>query len=399
MKIDYPRYSERFGVLTINALQHVHELDSGNDEYHKTRSIVQLSDNELYNLYKKLAIVIPIKSERLKLFEGVIRGIPHDCLIIVVSNSSRYPLDRYRLERDILKHHALLTDRDTIIIHQKDNTLADTLRAFGYHYILSEDRARDGKGEAIIIGILLAKAMNKEYVGFIDADNYIPGAVNEYVKIYASAMAISDSPYTMARIAWKYKSKINEPYFAKWGRVSEYTNKYLNMLVSSITGFGTDIVKTGNSGEHVMSMKLAEIMSFSSQYSIEPYELVYLIEEFGGLYESEYKDAINEGVNIMQIESINPHIHEDKGLTHINEMLNSSLASIYFSKMSTEPIKKSIIDDLRKLKSIKSVNDIKPINIMPPIKYLNCYELFNILKSNSSTLNYFGSNIISQINM
>jgi mannosyl-3-phosphoglycerate synthase len=335
----------------------------------------------------------------LKLFEGVIRGIPHDCLIIVVSNSSRYPLDRYRLERDILKHHTLLTDRDAIIIHQKDRALADNLRAFGYHYILSEDLARDGKGEAMIIGTLLAKAMNKEYVGFIDADNYIPGAVNEYVKIYASAMAMSDSPYTMARIAWKYKSKINESYFTKWGRVSEYTNKYLNMLVSSITGFGTDIVKTGNSGEHVMSMKLAEIMNFSSQYSIEPYELVYLIEEFGGLYESEYKDAINEGVNIMQIESINPHIHEDKGLTHINEMLNSSLASIYFSKISTEPIKKSIINELKKLKSIKSVNDIKPINIMSPIKYLNCYELFNILKSNSSTLDYFGSNIISQINM
>jgi len=55
MKIDYPRYSERFGVLTINALQHVHELDSGNDEYHKTRSIIQLSDNELYNLYKKIS--------------------------------------------------------------------------------------------------------------------------------------------------------------------------------------------------------------------------------------------------------------------------------------------------------------------------------------------------------
>ena len=399
MKIDYPRYSERFGALTINAVQHVHELDSGNNEYHRARTVAQISDNELYDVYNRLAIVVPIRSERLKLLEGVIRGVPHDCLVIIVSNSQRYPIDRYRLEKDTLRHHALLTDRDMLIIHQKDNALAYALDALGYPYIVHGNTVRDGKGEGMLIGILLAKALGKEYIGFIDSDNYIPGAVNEYVKIYASSMLISDSPYTMTRIAWKYKPKVSQEglYFAKWGRVSEYTNRYINMLISSITGFETDIVKTANSGEHAMSIRLAEMMSYSSGYAIEPYELVYLIEEFGGMLDNDSKEVMSEGINIMQVETINPHIHEDKGTTHIREMLKESLSTVYYSRLSTKSIKKSIVTELKKLRAIKSSDEIYPIKLMPSIKNVDCYELLRILKANSSSLQYFGSGISAQM--
>ena len=53
-----------------------------------------------------------------------------------------------------------------------------------------------------------------------------PGAVNEYVKIFASGIAMSQTPYVMTRITWIYKPKISETglYFSKWGRVSEITN-------------------------------------------------------------------------------------------------------------------------------------------------------------------------------
>jgi len=399
MKIDYPRYSERFGALTINAVQHVHELDSGNSEYHRARTVAQISDNELYDVYNRLAIVVPIRSERLKLLEGVIRGIPHDCLVIIVSNSQRYPIDRYRLEKDTLRHHALLTDRDMIIVHQKDNALAYALDALGYPYIVNGNAVRDGKGEGTLIGILLAKALGKEYVGFIDSDNYIPGAVNEYVKIYASSMLISDSPYTMTRIAWKYKPKVSQEglYFAKWGRVSEYTNRYINMLISSITGFETDIVKTANSGEHAMSIRLAEMMSYSSGYAIEPYELVYLIEEFGGMIDGDSKEIMSEGINIMQVETINPHIHEDKGSIHVREMLKESLSTVYYSRLATKSIKKSIVTELKKLRAIKSSDEMDPIKLIPSIKNVDCYELLRILKTNSSSLQYFGSGISAQM--
>ena len=89
-------------------------------------------------------------------------------------------------------------------------------------------------------------------MGFIDADNYT-GAVNEYVKIFASGIAMSNTPYTMVRISWIYKPKVSESgvYFSKWGRVSEITNQYLNSLISYYTGFETEIMRTGNSGSIV----------------------------------------------------------------------------------------------------------------------------------------------------
>ncbi|MFN4336249.1 MAG: mannosyl-3-phosphoglycerate synthase [Candidatus Nitrosocaldus sp.] len=399
MKLDYARYSERFGALTINSVQHVHELDSGSAEYHKSRTVAQVSERELYDMYSRLAIVVPVKNERLKLLEGVISGIPHDCLVIVVSNSSRNPVDRYKLERDTLKHHVLLTDRDVILIHQRDPELANVFEALNYPYILDGNIVRDGKGEGMLIGLLIAKMVGKEYIGFIDSDNYMPGAVNEYVKIYAAGMLISESPYTMVRIAWRYKPKVaqGELYFAKWGRISEYTNRYLNMLIASHTGFETDVVKTGNAGEHAMSIRLAELLDYSSGFAIEPYELVYLMEEFGGVLESRHAEAMYEGINVLQIESRNPHLHEEKGSTHIKEMLRDSLASIYFSRLCTPSLKKQILKDLRRVGAIRSKDDVQHPIIMPSIKDVDVNEFARLIKVRCSTLRYFGSNINAQM--
>ncbi|MCS6767527.1 MAG: mannosyl-3-phosphoglycerate synthase [Candidatus Nitrosocaldus sp.] len=399
MKLDYARYSERFGALTINSVQHVHELDSGNAEYHRSRTVAQVSERELYDVYSRLAIVVPVKNERLKLLEGVISGIPHDCLVIVVSNSSRSPVDRYKLERDTLKHHVLLTDRDVILIHQHDPELAHVFEALNYPYILEGGMVRDGKGEGMLIGLLVARMMGKEYIGFIDSDNYMPGAVNEYVKIYAAGMLISESPYTMVRIAWRYKPKVaqGELYFAKWGRISEHTNRYLNMLIASHTGFETDVVKTGNSGEHAMSMRLAELLDYSSGFAVEPYELVYMMEEFGGVLESRHAEAMYEGVNILQIESRNPHLHEEKGSSHVKEMLRGSLASIYFSRLCTPALRKQILRDLRRAGAARSKDDMQSLTIMPSIKDVDVNEFARLIKARCSTLQYFGSNISTQM--
>ena len=210
-----------------------------------------------------MAIVIPIKGERLKLLEGVLSGIPHDCLTIIVSNSPRQPVDRYKLEKDSLEQFNRFVGKSSLILHQKDPGLSDALREIGYMSIFDSDgMVRNGKAEGMMIGMLLAKMAGKEYVGFIDADNYVPGAVNEYVKIFASGIAMSNTPYTMVRVSWIYKPKVSESglYFSKWGRVSEITNQYLNSMVSYYTGFETEVMRTGNSGEHCISMKLAELI-------------------------------------------------------------------------------------------------------------------------------------------
>ena len=95
MRIEKQRYTERFGSIKINDVQKVLELDSGKwaDEPLKEEIAVDKIEEEVIKHFEaKMAIIIPVKDEKLKLFEGVISGVPHECLIIVVSNSEQEQL-------------------------------------------------------------------------------------------------------------------------------------------------------------------------------------------------------------------------------------------------------------------------------------------------------------------
>src|ERR671923_1542263 len=350
MKLDHPRYTERFGAISLHGVQRVYELDSGFSNGRPTSETIRsIGNEEISEIERKMAIVIPIKGERLKLLEGVLSGIPHDCLTIIISNSPRQPVDRYKLEKDALQQFNRFVGRNAFILHQRDPVVSEVLRDVGYTSILGPDgMVRSGKAEGMVIGMLLAKMAGKEYVGFIDTDNYVPGAVNEYVKIFASGIAMSQTPYVMVRISWIYKPKISETglYFSKWGRVSEVTNQHLNSLISYYTGFETEVMRTGNSGEHCMSLKLAELLTFSSGYAIEPYEIVNVLEEFGGIVPTENQEAMDKGVEVMQVETRNPHFHEEKGDIHLKEMFNGSLGCIYHSKICPPKLRDKISEEL-----------------------------------------------------
>ena len=191
------------------------------------------------------------------------------------------------MEVEMVKQYARFTDKKIMVIHQKDEELGKIFKKVNYNSILDSKRksVRNGKAEGMIIGILLAKMQSKGYVGFIDSDNYFPGAVNEYVKIFATGFAMSNTPYSNVRILWRSKPKIvdNKIRFPRWGRISQASNKYLNALISSITGAQNDIIATGNAGEHALSMPLAENLNYSSGYSVEPYEFINILEKYGGL--------------------------------------------------------------------------------------------------------------------
>jgi mannosyl-3-phosphoglycerate synthase len=364
MKLDLPRYTERFGATSLHGVQRVYELDSGYDDGRPvSESIVNIGNNQIVDIERRMAIVIPTKGERLRLLEGVLSGIPHDCLTIIISNSPRQPVDRYKLEKEALQQFNRFVGRNAFILHQRDPVLSEVLRDAGYNSILGPDgTVRTGKAEGMLIGMLLAKMAGKEYVGFIDADNYVPGAVNEYVKIFASGIAMSQTPYVMVRISWIYKPKISETglYFSKWGRVSEITNQHLNSLVSYYTGFETEVMRTGNSGEHCMSLKLAELLTYSSGYAIEPYEIVNVLEEFGGIVPTVNQDAMDKGVEIMQVETRNPHFHEDKGDDHLKEMVVGSLGSIYHSKICPPKVREKILEALRSKNMLEDSQQQEP---------------------------------------
>ena len=393
MKLDHPRYTERFGAISLHGVQRVYELDSGFSNGRPTSETIRsIGNEEISEIEKKMAIVIPIKGERLKLLEGVLSGTPHDCLTIIVSNSPRQPVDRYKLEKEALEQFNRFVGKNALILHQKDPGLSDALKEVGYNSIFGpDDLVRNGKAEGMITGMLLAKMAGKDYVGFIDADNYVPGAVNEYVKIFASGLAMSNSPYTMVRISWIYKPKVSESglYFSKWGRVSEITNQYLNSLVSYYTGFETEVMRTGNSGEHCMSMKLAELLTYSSGFSVEPYEIVNVLEEFGGILPTENQEAMDKGIEISQVETRNPHFHEEKGDDHIKEMFFGSLGCIYHSKICPPRLREKIVEELHNRSMLEEGEEINTLRKINPFEKIDMRQFANILHERASSLIHF----------
>lgn len=385
MFIESPRYTERLGSVRLNHVQSVIALDSGLRNELPPRGamgVVKIDEETIKHYEDRMAIVIPVKDEKLKLFEGVVSGVPHDCLVIVVSNSQREKVDRFRMEGDALDQLCRFTLRQALIVHQKDPAIAKAAMDANYNDLLDEDGlVRGGKSEAMIIGLLMAKAAGKEYVGFVDADNYFPGAVLEYVRNYAAGFSLAQSRYSMVRILWQYKPKISGIlYFRKWGRVSEVTNKYLNSLISTKTGFETEVVRTGNAGEHAMSMELAEILPFASGYAGEPQELVSMFENFGGILPTKDIKVMEQGIDIFQIETRNPHLHEERGNEHLNEMLLSSLSTIYHSPLCDEELKQAVLAELIGQGILKKGEEPPPVYINAPLKKVKVIQLVDAIQ-------------------
>lgn len=345
MKLELPRFTERFGSVRINNVQRVLLLESNPNNGPDPTGICNVPRDDIRKVLARMAIVIPVKDERLKVAEGVISAIPEECPVILVSNSKRASVDRYRMELEMVEQYAHYTRRPIWMVHQRDPGLGRALREVGYTELLDDEGlVNHGKAEGLVVGMLLAKAADKEFVGFVDADNYIPGAVHEYVTIYAAAFSLARSPYTMVRILWSSKPKILESslYFSKWGRVSETTNRFLNRLVSSFSGFESEVIKTGNSGDHALSMPLAETLEFRPKFAIETQEIVNVLEQFGGILEPRAKGMMDEGAEIFQVETRNPHFHDEKGPEHIEEMMRQSLNVIYDSPLCPDSLREEI---------------------------------------------------------
>lgn len=352
MRIELPREVERFGPIMFYDTQKVYELDAGlrysKDEKHD-ETMARISYESFQNIQEQMVIVVPVKNERIKLIEGVLYGIPHNCQIIIISNSPRDPIDRFSIEKEALERLARFTKKQILVLHQKDPVLAEACKASGYEKILDKNgKIKNGKAEGMILATFLAALSGKKYIGFIDSDNYFPGSVHEYVQEYSAGFHMAKSKYSMVRISWHSKPKIMEStiFFAKRGRASEHTNKFLNGLLGHYMGFGTEIIKTGNAGEHAISMDLAVQLDFSSGYSIEPYHFISMLERFGGIIKPIEPQVMKESIELFQIESRNPHLHEVKGDEHVKDMSTAALEVIYRSPVTPKALKKELLKDL-----------------------------------------------------
>lgn len=393
MRLDVPYRTERFGAVRIHDVQHVWELDSGVGEseqdtalrWETVRNIPYEAINEVV---ERMAIVVPCKGERLKVLDGVLAGIPHDCLIILVSNSPRTPIDRFQMEVETVSRFCRLVRRNAVMVHQRDPGVGHAFQEAGLSQLIDDEGLiRSGKGEGMLIGTAVAKLAGCDYIGFIDADNYVPGAVHEYCKSYAAGLHMADTPYAMVRISWHAKPKIqgDRLFFNRWGRTSQVTNRFLNLLIAAYSGFGTEIIVTGNAGEHAMSMTLAERMSFGSGFSVEPYQFLNLFELFGGVLESPYPDVIQRGVEIFQIETRNPHFHEDKGSDHVQEMRLQALNTLYHSPICQPLVKDEIRQFLEEQGQLEDGEVPRVEAAYPPLLDLDWERFGRTLTAKSET--------------
>ncbi len=396
MKLETPRNVEIFDAVKINDIQRIYEIGPGSSDKEVIEgSIITPNYRRLIEIERKMAIIVPIKGESLNLLEGILASIPLECLVIILSNSDRRRIDQYKMEVDTIENFCHISKHNAIAIHQKDRDLALTLKEAEYSTILSSGGlVRNGKGEAMVIGMMIAKIFKKEYVGFIDADNFVPSTAYEYIQSFAAGFSITKTPYSMVRVSWRFKPKISNGglYFRRRGRVSEITNRILNLIISDFTGFGSQIIKTGNAGEHAISLKLAELLQFASGFAIEPYEIVNLLEKFGKSSESEGLKAINDRVEVLQIESRSPHFHDAKGESHLNKMLLEGLSSIFHSNICSNKVKQEIINDLKSKKIISSRKKIPKPNIMEPIAIMNFEKFRSEILMNKNTLHFFNIN-------
>lgn len=376
------------------------------------RKNVPFSHRSLHSIESQLAIVVPCKDEDTSILIGVILGIPHDCLIIIVSNSRP---SNFEAECQLLAEHCEDAQRPGIAVHQQNEDLAQAFMSAGISELVEKHspkgkrkschRVRNGKGEGMIIGTAVAKLAGKEFVGYIDADNLVTGAVREYCKVYAAGLFYAlhcsknggteteNSTQPMVRIKWNSKPKVknNQLVFEKSGRSSRVVNEWMNKLHDHVVGnhTPTQMIQTANAGEHAMSIDLAMKFRFATGYAVEPFQLIDAWERFGTNKSIDEHDInsianrfklheLNRGspdfetvsgkstpssfspsssgvssyfsptptsqkIRILQIETCSPHFHDtSKGEGHIQKMQAEGLSTIYHSSLTPPKLKEEL---------------------------------------------------------
>jgi mannosyl-3-phosphoglycerate synthase len=399
-----PRY-EQVGNVQINELQRVIELDSGSSPPADSGDVIVSADS-LTAIESQMVIVIACMNEEDQTIEGVLSGIPHDCLVILVSNSDRTPIDRYEQEARLLDDFCMSACRSAIAVHQKDPGVAAAFTAAGVPELVAADgRIRKGKGEAMIIGMALAAMTGRKYIGYIDADNFIPGSVNEYCQVFAAGLSMAHSPHAMVRISWNSKPKVRNGrlVFDKKGRSSKVVNEWLDRLVQKYPGIDTELIVTGNAGEHAMTLDLGLQLRLAGGYAIEPFELIDILEQYGGQLEGQAqgdnrqsqnqvpnglagRSASSEVVEVLQIQTRNPHFHESKGDVHIQKMQLQGLNVLYHSPLTPPQLKADLLRFMVEQGGLKRGREPPRERIYPPVGALD-FELFlDVLLPRASSL-------------
>jgi mannosyl-3-phosphoglycerate synthase len=113
-------------------------------------------------------------------------------------------------------------------------------------------------------------------------------------------------------------------------------------------------------------------LTYASGYGVETQELVSIFEQFGGILPIADKATAKKGVEIIQTETLNPHLHEERGGEHLlQEMLLPSLSVIYHSPLCEQSTKDIIIKQLLDQECLKPGEEVPRMRLIPPPQKAN----------------------------
>ena len=89
---------------------------------------------------------------------------------------------------------------------------------------------------------------------------------------------------------------------------------------------------------------------------------------------------MKHGIDLFQIETRNPHLHEDRGIDHLNDMLLAGLSTIYHSPLCDEDTKQLIVAQLTGQKALKPRQKPSHPHLNRPPSEINIREFAKVIE-------------------
>jgi mannosyl-3-phosphoglycerate synthase len=163
------------------------------------------------------------------------------------------------------------------------------------------------------------------------------------------------------------------------------TNEWLNRFLAEYSGFGTEVIATGNAGEHALTLELGLKMRLAGGFAVEPYEYVDLFEQFGGVLQSEHPDVMVSSVPVFQIETRNPHFHDNKGEEHVQGMRMQALNVVYHSPVTLPAVREAIVDFMVSQGVLEPGQEPPRERLYPPVGTLALDLLYDVLDAEATS--------------
>jgi mannosyl-3-phosphoglycerate synthase len=139
------------------------------------------------------------------------------------------------------------------------------------------------------------------------------------------------------------------------------------------------VIATGNAGEHAMTLDLGLKLRLAGGFAVEPYEYLDLFEQFGGVLESTNPDVMANSVPVLQIETRNPHFHDNKGEEHVQGMRMQALNVIYHSPVTLPTVRHAIAEFMVSQGALTEGQEPPRERIYPPVGSLDLDLLYDAL--------------------